>query len=71
LTTSQLVPTAVLGILLSFTMLSGLLTNVTLLPWLLLITPRNKNCSNEGTMPASNDRKTQNEIVMDKLEGDS
>ncbi len=43
LTTSQLMPTMVLGILLSFAMLGGLLTNVTLLPWLLLFTVRNNN----------------------------
>jgi len=45
---SQLMPTVFLGILLSFTMIAGLLSNVTLLPWLLLISCR-KNLFSSGS----------------------
>jgi len=47
---SQLMPTVLLGVLLSFTMIGGLISNVTLLPWLLLMT-RRKNVL--GSSPAN------------------
>ncbi|MGQ9563707.1 MAG: efflux RND transporter permease subunit [Thermogutta sp.] len=45
---SQLMPTVLLGVLLSLTMVLGLVTNVTLLPWFLLIISRTKRSRAEA-----------------------
>jgi predicted RND superfamily exporter protein len=67
---SPLMPTVLLGLLLGLTMVAGLVTNVTLLPWLLLVMHR-KNGGRVGTSaPVTSSRNTNYRADEESPEGD-